>query len=206
VVTLTTDAVQVRVAVHDDDLAAARGLEHDVFVAEGFIAHSERRIVEDYTDLDAQSRWYLAERDGDIIGVLRLIEPGPSLLPAVRHFALTREFRAELDRQRYAEVGTLAVAEAYRGTDTGLHLYRAAFEDSVRAGFTAWVSVLERWLLQHLGSFGFPFEPMGETRYYMGGDCLPALMTFEDVLATLLRTDPGLHAWMTGGLTAAPAR
>lgn len=194
------EAVVVRVAQDERDLATARGLEHDVFVAEGFIARSDRRVVEGYQELDAQSRWYLAERDGEAAGVLRMMAPAPLRVPAARHFALHTGAREQLARERYAEVGTLAVAEAYRGTDTGLQLYRAAFGDAVREGVTAWVGVLEHWLVAHLNSFGFRFVPIGETRYYMGGDCLPALMIFRDALPTLHRTDPALHAWMTEGL------
>ena len=199
-VSSTAEAVLVRVAEDEHDLATARSLEHDVFVAEGFIARSDRRVVEDYLDLDPQSRWYLAERDGEAAGVLRVMGSAPFPVPAVRHFALFPGAREELAGERYAEVGTLAVAEGYRGTDTGLYLYRAAFGDAVREGVTAWVGVLEQWLLEHLDSFGFPFVPMGETRHYMGGDCLPALMTFRNALDTLHRTDPVLHAWMTDGL------
>jgi GNAT superfamily N-acetyltransferase len=203
VVSSTAEAVLVRVAEEERDLAAARGLEHDVFVAEGFIPRSDRRVVEDYLELDPQSRWYLAERDGEAAGVLRVMAPAPFPVPAVRHFALFPGAREKLAGERYAEVGTLAVAEAYRGTDTGLHLYRAAFGDAAREGTSAWVGVIEQWLLEHLNSFGFPFVPMGEPRHYMGGDCLPALMTFGNALDTLHRTDPALHAWMTDGLPVA---
>jgi len=193
----------VRVAVDEQDLATARGLEHDAFVPEGFIPRSDRRLVVDYLDLDPQSRWYLAERDGEAAGVLRVMAPAPFPVPAVRQFTLFPGALEGLAGERYAEVGTLAVAEAYRGTDTGLHLYRAAFGNAAREGTTAWVGVIEQWLLEHLSSLGFPFVPMGETRHYMGGDCLPALMTFRNALDTLHRTDRVLHAWMTEGLPVA---
>jgi hypothetical protein len=199
-VTPTAGAVQVRVAGSEHDLATARGLEHDVFVAERFIEASARRVVEEYEHLDTQSRWYLAVREGEPAGVLRMIASAPCLVPAVRHFDVDRTVLADLGQQRYAEVGTLAVAEAHRGTDTGLHLYRAAYRDSVRQGVTAWVGVLEQWLLEHLVAFGFPFAAMGPSRYYMGGECLPVVMHFSDVDSTLGRADPTLHAWMTSGL------
>ena len=193
-------AVRVRVARDERDLATARALEHDVFVAEGFIARSDRRCVEEYEELDAQSRWYLAERDGRAVGVLRVLAQEPLVVPAVRHFELAPAARAELAGRQYTEVGTLAVVDADRGTDTGLHLYRAAFRDSVRAGDTAWVSVIEQWLLEHLASSGFVFEPMGASRYYMGGECLPALMLFGDALDVLRRRNPSVHAWLVSGL------
>jgi hypothetical protein len=199
-VTPAQGTVVVRRALDDGDLATARSLEHDVFVAEGFIARSAGRVVEEYEHLDGQSRWYLAERDGEAAGVLRMIASAPSLVPAVHSFSVEPAMRSELEQQRYAEVGTLALAERHRGTDTGLHLYRAAYRDSVREGVTAWVGVLERWLLEHLVSFGFPFAAMGPSRYYMGGDCLPVVMLFRDVDPTLGRADPALHAWMTSGL------
>jgi hypothetical protein len=205
-VTPTAGAVQVRVAESEHDLATARGLEHDVFLAEGFIAPSARRVVEEYEHLDAQSRWYLAERDGEPAGVLRVMAPAPRPVPAVHSFALHPDAREELGRHRYTEVGTLAVTETHRGTDTGMHLYRAAFGDAVRAGTTAWVAVLEQWLIEHMASFGLPFAPMGDGRYYMGGECLPVVLDFENALATLHRTDAALHAWMTEGLpVGAPA-
>jgi hypothetical protein len=199
-VTPTAGRVRVRLAVDAEDLAAARGLEHDVFAAEGFIARSDRRCVEEYEELDPQSRWYLAERDGRAVGVLRVLASEPLVVPAVRHFELTADATAELARQRYSEVGTLAVVEADRGTDTGIHLYRAAFRDAVSAGGTAWVSVLEWWLLEHLDASGFRFEPMGTARYYMGGECLPALMLFGDALSVLHRRNPEMHAWIADGL------
>jgi hypothetical protein len=44
---------------------------------------------------------------------------------------------------------------------------------------------------------GFHFEPMGEPRFYMGGECLPVRMILRDALGTLRRQDPGMHEWMT---------
>jgi GNAT superfamily N-acetyltransferase len=98
--------------------------------------------------------------------------------------------------ERYAEVGTLAVVEAHRGSDVGLHLYREALRLSLQEGVTAWVAVLEQWLLEHMAASGFHFEPMGPSRYYMGGECLAVRMILRDALVTLAQQDAGLHAWM----------
>jgi len=192
-------AVQVRLVTGPDDLRTARALEHDVFVAEGFTPASGRRVVEEYAHLDGQSRWLMAERDGEPAGVLRLMADGPHAVPAVAHFPPFPGAHDVLTAERYAEVGTLAVTEAHRGTDVGLHLYRAALRLSVDEGVTVWVAVLERWLLEHMAASGFHFQPMGAPRYYMGGDCLPVRMILRQALVLLRQQDAGLFAWMTQG-------
>jgi hypothetical protein len=199
---VTTGSVRVRVATSAADLMTARALEHDVFVAEGFTPASDRRVVEEYGHLDGQSRWLLAERDGEAAGVLRLMADGPHPVPAVHHFPPFPGAHDVLDGDRYAEVGTLAITEAHRGSDVGLHLYRAGFQLSMLEGVTAWVAVLEQWLLEHMDASGFRFVPMGEPRYYMGGECLPVRMVFREAIVTLRERDAGLHDWLTHGLPA----
>ena len=192
---MTAGPVQVRLATEPADLLATRTLEHDVFVAEGFTPASEHRVVEEYAYLDGQSRWLLAERDGAPVGVLRLMAGAPHVVPALQHFPAFPGAHEALADERYAEVGTLAVAEAHRGSDVGRHLYRAALRLSLREGVTAWVAVLEQWLLEHMAASGFHFEPIGPSRYYMGGECLPVRMILRDALVTLRQQDAGLHAW-----------
>jgi hypothetical protein len=188
-------------ATTQEDVQRAGALEHDVFVAEGFCPASEECVVEDYAALDGQSRWYLAA-DGrpSPAGVLRLMEQGPLPVPAVAHFALDPAAADLLKQHRYREVGTLAVIEQHRGSDIALHLYREAFCDSVVEGMTAWLAVVEDWLLAHLRAFGFPFNPIGGSREYMGGTCLPVLMLFADVRSALQTADPRLYSWITRGL------
>jgi N-acyl-L-homoserine lactone synthetase len=199
---VSAGSVRVRVATTPADLQTARALEHEVFVAEGFTPASDLRVVEEYRYLDGQSRWLLAERDGEAAGVLRLMADGPHPVPALQHFPPFPGAHEVLDGERYAEVGTLAVTGAHRGSDVGLHLYRAAFQLSVLEGVTAWVAVLEQWLLEHMDATGFHFVPMGEPRHYMGGDCLAVRMLFRESLVTLRERDAGLHAWLTHGLPA----
>jgi hypothetical protein len=207
VVTGSRAPVRVVAATTEADLARAQGLEHDVFAAEGFVAASDRRVIEEYIDLGPQSRWYLARRGGDTAGVLRVIEPGTVQVPAVRSFAIDAGAEDLLARHRYVEIGTLALPAAERGSDVGLHLYRAALHDSLRDGVTVWVAVLERWLLEHYATAGFGFEPMGAGRYYMGGDCLPVVLDLERTLAALQADQPALHRWLTAGpATTADAR
>jgi predicted GNAT family N-acyltransferase len=189
-------SVRVRLATEPADLLTARALEHDIFVAEGFTPASEHRVVEEYGYLDGQSRWLLAERDGEAAGVLRLMAAEPRLVPAMHHFPPFPGAHDVLVGERYAEVGTLAVVEAHRGSDVGLHLYREALRLSLQEGVTACVAVLEQWLLEHMAASGFHFEPMGPSRYYMGGECLAVRMILRDALVTLAQQDAGLHAWM----------
>jgi N-acyl-L-homoserine lactone synthetase len=185
---VSAGSVRVRVATTPADLQTARALEHEVFVAEGFTPASDLRVVEEYRYLDGQSRSLMAD--------------GPHPVPALQHFPPFPGAHEVLDGERYAEVGTLAVTGAHRGSDVGLHLYRAAFQLSVLEGVTAWVAVLEQWLLEHMDATGFHFVPMGEPRHYMGGDCLAVRMLFRESLVTLRERDAGLHAWLTHGLPA----
>jgi len=197
---VTAGSVQVRVATSPEDLRTARALEHDVFVAEGFMPANDERVVDDYRYLDGQSRWLLAERDGEPAGVMRLMAQGPHTVPALKHFPPLPGAHEVLAGEKYAEVGTLALTEANRGTDAGLQLYRAAFQLSVLDGVTVWVAVLEQWLLEHMDAIGFHFLPMSEPRFYMGGDCLAVRMLFRESVPTLRERDAALHAWLIDGL------
>lgn len=202
---MSAGVVRVRLATDPDDLRTARALEHDVFVAEGFTPASEHRVVEEYGHLDGQSRWLLAECDGEPAGVMRLIADGPRTVPAIAHFPPFPGAHDVRLGERYAEVGTLAILPAHRGTDVGMQLYRAALQLSLTEGVTAWVGVLEQWLLEYMASVGFHFQPMGAARWYMGGDCLPVRMILRDALVALRAQDPALHDWMTQ-VPAATAR
>jgi len=202
---VTAGPVRVAVAGSPAEIAAARALEHDVFAAEGFIPAGEHRAVEEYGYLDGQSRWLVAERDGVPVGVLRLIADRPHVVPAIAHFPPLPGAHEVLAGERYAEVGTLAVAADERGGEVGLLLYRAALQLSLREGVTAWVAVLEQWLLEHMAASGFHFTPMSRSRYYMGGDCLSVRMVLRDALGVLQQQDAGRHAWMVRGLPGAVA-
>lgn len=185
-----------------DEVAAAKMLEHDVFVAEGFCEPSSQGVIDGYEHLNAQSQWYAAHTEEVVVGVLRVMESGPSQVPALASFVVAGDVRSELAERRFQEVGTLAISPPYRGTDVALHLYRAAFRAAVEGGVSVWLAVVEVWLLEHLQGLGFPFRQISESRYYMGGECLAASMSFDEARLDLGSKDLKLYQWITRGLYA----
>ena len=183
------------------EVAAAQALEHDIFVAEGFCERSERAVVDAYSHLDPQSRWYVAHAaDGTEVGVVRVMEAQPEQVPALVHFDISEGVRSLLEHERLQEIGTLAVVPSHREKDVALHLCRAVVCAAAEAGITAWVVVVEVWLLEYMQGLGFPFEQISPTRHYMGGECPAARLLFKEVPLALRSRDEAFYLWMTRGL------
>ncbi len=175
-------------------IADARRLHARVYVERGFVdGHSnwldlDTGLVEDAHV--AGSIYLSARHEGAVVGVARLILPGPRGLPVFEHFALDPDACVP-SQEQCLEVSSLCI-------DAGSSVSAAVFVHLVRA-FAAmshtrperyWIAIVERPLLTAMNRFyGLKFRPIGEARQYLGGETLPVLLDVPDYLGGLVGSE-----------------
>jgi N-acyl amino acid synthase of PEP-CTERM/exosortase system len=153
---------------------------------------------EDYPDkiekdeYDKQSVHFAAmDKDGELIGTVRLILPGPLLLPIQRHCPGAAINEKAVPQIKGAEISRLIISKRLRRRkDDGLFyepqvsdqkvtdlegnqflrrakpmafgLYRELYRESKRLGVTHWYTLMERSLWMLLRIHGFTFTSIGE--------------------------------------------
>jgi GNAT superfamily N-acetyltransferase len=135
---------------------------------------------------------------GGLCGAVRVLVGAYQDLPAGR-----------FDRDRawpddpVLEYASLAVDPTVRSTGVAEALYRQVWQDAVRAGARGMVCIGEDWLFKILNdTYGFGFEPLGPSRWYMGGECMPMGVDIGE-LAVRLEEQPSFFSWVSTGLDPA---
>ncbi len=212
----------------------AYALRYDIYCLErGFL---DPQAYEDKLETDAydpQSILFGArDRQGDIIGTIRLVLDNPLPLPVFAKCTITDQNAVSALSGKGAEISRLAIARHYRrrrqdgaygvnvgpGTTAGserrsnrpeivLGLIQAMYICSLAENITYWFAAMERPLIRMLARLGFIFRQIGpETDYY--GPVAPYVMTMEEFNENLGRVNPELLASMTpkeqGGTLSPP--
>ncbi len=171
-------------------IAEARRLHARTYIDRGFVdgrsnwLDLDTGLVED--PYVARSIYLSARYDGTVVGVARLILPGPQGLPAFHHFTFDPDVFVP-PQDQCLEVSSLCI-------DGGSEVRAAVFVHMVRA-FAAmshrrpehfWIAIVERPLLIAMNRFyGLKFRPIGQARRYLGGETLPVLLDVPDYLGGL---------------------
>ena len=192
----------VHVAHSCAEVMTARKLEYDVFRGLNYCPESDGGVIDEYDKYIPQSRFYVMHEGPEAVGVLRHLSQGALGLPVFTEFE-THRSQDLVSSPQVAEVGVVAIRQANWSESAARHLYRAAWQDAKRSGITHWAAVIEDWLLRMFRDrYHFMFEPCGPARHYMGGDCIPCIMSFEEVEWCMSRDDPALLDWFSAGLPA----
>lgn len=194
----TLSRVDVRVAETVDEIAEARAVETEVFLACDY--------GEMPRDLDPQSVFFTAhvDHESEPVGVLRMIVGAPLALPALK-LPLYEEWAdriAAISPDRLVEWGALAVPahqQAAYGQALAKALFRAGwrFTADSRSELTGMVMeprrarVMERW-------YGFRFEQAGPVEWYMGGEVAAHFSTSEELISQLAVNNPALRDYIVG--------
>lgn len=189
------------------EVVEALRVEYDVFRALGFCAESRRGVVEEYRKYQGQSRFSVYRVDGEAMGVLREIGPGALLPPVFAEFDVDPAVGHLVGDPRVAEVGVLAMRPEAQGLRAAEQLYGVAWYDAYRRGIRFWGAVVEQWLLDlFTEQYHFAFRRCGTPREYMGGLCIPVVMSFAETLQAMRTKDRAVYDRFLGAFPAEDLR
>jgi len=199
--------------VIDDDLNLLRqsySLRYQVYCMERHFLHSKcypEKIECDKFDV-ASLHLGALNQNGEMVGTVRLVEPGPIGLPIYHACTIFPEAALRLASVRkVAEVSRLSISRAYRKRagdgfyseqrgksgydDAGstekrgnpllvVVLYKGIYQTAKRRGITHLLAATEKSLLRLLFRFKFPFHPIGpETDYF--GPVTPYVLDLKEL-------------------------
>lgn len=201
----TIPGLLVREPDSERELLRARQLHADCYVAAGYL--EEHELVEGLVD-DAwvpYSSYVIAldtEAD-EIVGTARIIRPSVRGFPAFEHFTPSKEaleIFASLDPNRCCEISALATARSgMQNMAISAAIYGYTWQQAV-LGRRAYVfgvmddrliRIMRRWLQ-------FPFEPIGEPRYWMGARTTPVAAYVPRAIHQFATENPDALAFFSG--------
>jgi hypothetical protein len=174
-------------------VARAEQLEYRIFHAAGFCDESaDRRVAEFEPWRDASSFKVVLSGTGEVRGAVRTLIGNYDRLP-VGKFERSSPYPGD----PVLEYASLAVPITERGAGVAEALYRAVWQDALRSGVEGLVAIGEDWLLRILnGVYGFGFEQLGPSEWYMGGDCFPMGTGMRELTDRLTR-QPSFFRWVS---------
>jgi hypothetical protein len=185
------------------DVVEALRVKYDVFRELCFCGDSRRAVVEEYRKYLGQSRFHVYRVDGEAMGVLREIGSGPLQPPVFAEFDVDPLYRDLVGHPALAEVGVLAMRPEVQGLRAAEQMYGVAWYDAYRRGIRYWGAVVEQWLLDLFSEqYRFDFRRCGTPREYMGGMCIPVVMSFAESLHSMRTHAPEVYDRFVGAFPA----
>jgi N-acyl-L-homoserine lactone synthetase len=178
------NVIHCREARSAAERAACARLRADVYVRERGWVPADRVAGDRECDTDDwRSVHLLASRGSDPVGTVRLI---------LRRAGHPLPSEAMLDEplpegRTAAEVSRLAVDRRARGDgDVLIALCAGLYSTAVRLGIDDLYAMVEKRLHRHLVHLGFPFRPVGESRWIYESWNFPVTMAVAQAKARLL--------------------
>jgi len=172
----------------------------------------------EFDEFDNHSVHFVAEKDGLIIGTVRIILNSEKGFPIKRHCKIDVDL-SHLKKDKIGEISRLAISKEYRRraedrflyegipevcTDTPqvyierrrrleiiVGLYKCIYIESKNLDLTCWYAVMAKGLYQLLKKMGIFFVPVGPEIYYHGFRT-PYLGCIEDMEAEISKANPEL--------------
>lgn len=170
-------------------------LEYDVYLREGYIPpNAFHRVLEN--DYYPEFVHFVARHREKAIGSLRLVtDPTPRhgifKLNSFAHFPLfgwTKELLEDVESSRIFEIGTMVIQPEFRGGAAYNLLFQKAFEFAVLRRVKYSLATIDEQFFHRLCKRGLPFRAIGEKRYYMGSETVPAMIDVEQLARMFLGT------------------
>ncbi|MDD5551636.1 MAG: hypothetical protein PHI88_00515 [Candidatus Pacebacteria bacterium] len=196
------------------ELNASYRLRYEIYVGKlGWLANNYSfRSEQDEYDSPERSSTFIAYRDGlpvksGIIGMVRAIYPTKDLpLPIYRdfpecYFPPKAEKSCEISRLICSDVFKALNMEErsmYARHSISLALIRALYRETwYEKNITHWFASLDVVVLGLIRFLGFPFEEIGEPKYYMGSLTAPVVLPRDKANAAFLENPP-LYEYLNG--------
>lgn len=125
------------------------------------------------------SLYIVAKAEGRVAGVIRIVENSESGLPVLNEFTLFEKEKERLQQyphESLVELGNLA-AEPGQGIASGLYkeAYRYCIKNK-KIPLAALGEDLMEKLIDKYWFSGIGYRRLGESKFYIGGDCAPILL------------------------------
>lgn len=217
-----------KVELHETELMnSIYALRFQVYCHEcGFIKEEDYPEKLDIDKYDPQSVHFAAiGENGDIIGTMRMILPGPEKFPLENYCADVNIDHDALPELKYTEISRFVISKRLRRRRNDGMYYEAEFEDkeftaedgkmfmrrcrpmafglyremyleSKRLGITHWYSLMEKSLWILLRLHAFEFTAVGE-EVDVAGPVRPYIAKITQVEADVSRKFPQFYEWFT---------
>jgi N-acyl-L-homoserine lactone synthetase len=139
------------------------------------------------------------DREGVLVGTVRLVLPSARGFPLFEHCELFPEYQYLADPGKLAQLSAAACQDHRHRPEIILGLYKALYQASKREGITHWFAAMEKPLLRLLRRYNFDFKPIGpELDYY--GPVIPYFAKISEIEAGVHRHCPDMLAEFVRGL------
>jgi hypothetical protein len=172
---------------------------YDIYVSLGYTHESSVKEVEELVRFRDRSVFFaVVDEDERVVGTTRAIYGTFDQLPVGKFTRVDFE-----DDGPMCELSSIVVDPSVRSIGIIEHLYREGWADATRNDCTAITGLGEKWLLDAFrDNYGMPFVPVGQPKYYMGGDVIPMILSnTPETMAEVTRCNPGYLAWNMETLT-----
>lgn len=199
------NTITFKKATTADELDRARRLQGRRYLDAGYVDSltADGYIDDRFVDL---STYFIAVKDAEVVGVIRLIHSHGKDLPALTEFAVHADWAAlmaGLDDTEVDEISALAVDEnaSEQSFVISLGLYREMWQDTRRHRRASyWLATLDKGIYGLMTRImGFPFKIIGDERDYMG-ITFPTALSLTELADTIIESKPELAAYFVDGL------
>lgn len=203
----TIPGLEVREPTDANELLAARRLHAQCYQDSGYVE------AEDLVDGLIEDPWvpfstYVVAVDTDedeIVGTARIIRPSVRGFPAFEYFTPTPEALrvfADLDPNRCSEISALATPRSgLQNMAISAAIYGFVWQEAVQNRRAYMLAIMDDRLSRILRRwFHFPFEPIGESRHWMGARTTPAALYIPRTLSEVNADSPDAVRFFSGDI------
>lgn len=170
----------------------------------------DKMHADDLDTLERSTIYAATDERGNYLATMRLIERNGQQLPIERDFGIDTQqlcWEQKLPTSRIYEVARLAKsAQAIEKAGFPAHwalsivdrVIAAGVQEMVREDESVWFAGIDEQVLKLLRMRGFPFEPVGDTVYYVGSPTSPVMLTSRECRAYMRAHIPEHHAFYFG--------
>ncbi|MFA5030029.1 MAG: GNAT family N-acyltransferase [Patescibacteria group bacterium] len=136
----------------------------------------------------------------DLIGYVRLVKPNSQGLPIEKDFGLKIEKSKNIN-EGLLEVSRLCIDPDYRYSASGnqgilLLLLKSVYKYSINNKYNLLYAAIDSNVYKKLNKFGFSFNVLGASKYYMGSESIPVLLNLNHESIWLKIVNPALWSFL----------
>ena len=178
------------------DLEEIYRLRYDVYCNECNYLPSDnypdKREIDRYDNHSVHFK-VIEKVNNNIIGTVRLVSSDPSGLPIEHDFGLGPE-NGFLTRENTLEISRLVVKKNYRKIKNHgalLGILKAIFHYCNQNNYRYLVAAIDKNVFNMLKRFGFSFEILAPSKFYMGSESVPVRINLDNESMWLKIVNPG---------------
>ncbi len=202
--------LEVRVAQPGAELREARLLHAACYLESGYVTRESLVngfVVDAWVPYSEVIIAVDTEQD-EIVGTARIIKPSVRGFPAFEYFDLLPEAEpvfTKIDPARCSEISALATPRnGLQNMAISAAIYAKVWQESVSNHRAYMLAIMDDRLLRIMRRwFDFPFEAIGEARFWMGARTTPVAMYIPRTVKVLKEVNPDALAFFSGDISFA---